>query len=132
MLKNVNFRLITREEKKSCEETIWKGKKWRNWYYTPAKFDKECLEVYDVTFSQIQWRFEKLTEVCDDLNCVTSEALAVKSVKELQKSAAKLSLRFNDDINGAGILSEVESLKFQWSAILRLLNIEIARCNLEV
>jgi len=39
--------------------------------------------VYDVIFGLIQWRFEKLREVCDDSNCVTSEALAVKSVEEL-------------------------------------------------
>jgi len=54
-------------------------------------------------------------------------------VEELQKSAADLALKYNDDINGAEILSEVESLKFQCSAILlRLLNNEITRCNLEV
>jgi|SRR6218665_111700 len=97
-----------------------------------TKFGNECLEVYDVTFSQIQWRFEKLTEVYDDFHCVTSEALAIKSVEELQKPAADLALKCNGDINGAEILSEVESLKFQCSAILRLLNIEITRCNLEV
>jgi len=39
--------------------------------------------VYDVIFGLIQWRFEKLREVCDDFNCVTSEAFAVKSVEEL-------------------------------------------------
>ena len=88
--------------------------------------------MYNVIFGQIQWRFEKLTEVCDDFNCVTREALAVKSVEELEKSAADLALKYSDDINGAEMLSEVESLKFQCSAILRLLNIEITRCSLEV
>jgi len=39
--------------------------------------------VYDVIFGHIQFRIEKLREVCDDFNCVTSEALAVKSVVEL-------------------------------------------------
>jgi len=34
--------------------------------------------VYDVIFGHIQWRFEKLTEVCDDINCVTSEASTVE------------------------------------------------------
>jgi len=38
--------------------------------------------VYDVIFGQIQWRFEKLRKFCDDFNCVTSEAFAVKSVEE--------------------------------------------------
>ena len=53
-------------------------------------------------------------------------------MEELQKSAANLALKYKDDINGAEILSVVESLKFQCSAILRLLNIAITRCNLEV
>jgi len=39
--------------------------------------------VYDVIFGLIQWRFEKQREVCDDFNCVTNEALAVKSVEKL-------------------------------------------------
>jgi len=39
--------------------------------------------VYDVIFGLIQWRFEKLRDVCDDFNCVTSEAIAVKYVEEL-------------------------------------------------
>src|SRR6218665_4039398 len=60
---------------------------------------------------------KNLREVCDDFHCVTSEALAVKSVEELQKSAAYLAVKYNDDVNGAEILSEVESLKFQCSAI---------------
>ena len=49
---------------------------------------------------------------------LTSEALAVKSVEGLQKSAADLALKYNYDINGAEILSEVESLKFQCSVIV--------------
>src|SRR6218665_1007703 len=61
---------------------------------------------------------KNLREVCDDFHCVTSEALAVKSVEELQKSAAYLAVKYNDDINGAEILSEVENLKFQCSAIV--------------
>ena len=47
-----------------------------------------------------------------------NEALAVKSVEELQKSTADLTLKYNDDINGVDILSEVESLKCQCSAIV--------------
>jgi len=43
---------------------------------------------------------------------------AVKPVDELQKSAADIALKCNDDINGAKMLSEVESLKFQFSAIV--------------
>ena len=74
------------------------------------KFNNECLEVYDdVIFGLIQWRFEKLREIYDDFNCVTSEAHAVKFVEELQKSAADLALKYNDEINGAENLSEVES-----------------------
>jgi len=34
--------------------------------------------VHDVIFDLIQWRFEKLSEVCDDFNCLTNEALAVR------------------------------------------------------
>jgi len=53
-----------------------------------------------------------MREVCDDFNCVTSEALAVKpkSVEiGLQKSAAGLhvALKYNDDINGVEIGLEV-------------------------
>ena len=40
---------------------------------------------------------------------------------EQQKSAADFALKFNDDINGAEILSDVESFKFQCSAILEVL-----------
>ena len=51
---------------------------------TPQQqFGKECLEVYDVILGQIQWRFEKLREVYDGFNRVTSEALAVKFVEKL-------------------------------------------------
>ena len=46
------------------------------------QFGSECLEVYDAIVRQIQYRFEKLCEVCDGFNCVTSEALAVKSVEK--------------------------------------------------
>ena len=60
-----------------------------------------------------------MREVCDDFNCVTSEALAVKSVEKLQKSASDLALKYNYDINDAEILYEVESLKFQCSAIVQ-------------
>jgi len=41
------------------------------------KFCNECLEVYDAIFGQIQWRLEKLREVCDGFN------FAVKSVEKL-------------------------------------------------
>jgi len=46
-----------------------------------------------------------------DLHCVTGEALSVKSVEELQESAAHLALKYNNDINGAEILSEILRLK---------------------
>ena len=36
----------------------------------------------------------------------------------MQKSAAGLALKYNDDINGAEISSEVESSKFQCSAMI--------------
>ena len=82
------------------------------------KFCNECLEVYDAIFGQIHWRVENLREVCDGFDCVTSEALAVKSVEKLEKSAADLAFKYNDGINGAEILSEVESLKLQCSEIV--------------
>jgi len=37
------------------------------------RFSNECLEVYDVIFGLIQWRFEQLREVYYDFNCVTSD-----------------------------------------------------------
>ena len=43
---------------------------------------------------------KKLREVCDGFNFVTSEALAVKSVEKLEKSAAAdIAFRYNLDIN---------------------------------
>jgi len=68
---------------------------------------------------------EKLREVCDDFNCVTGEALAVKSVQELKKSAADLALKYKDDVSGAELLSEVESFKFQCSAIVEDVQVSI-------
>ena len=73
------------------------------------KFGNECLEVCDAISSQIQWRFENVREVCDGFNCVTSEALAVKSEEKLYKSAADLAFKYNDDINDIEILSEVKT-----------------------
>ena len=75
------FRPIPRKEKETCEET--RLAKDEGIDLTPQQqFGNECLEVYDVIFGLIQWRFDKLREVCDGFNCVTSEALAVKSVEE--------------------------------------------------
>jgi len=69
-------RPIPREEKETCEQA-----KDEEIDLTPQqKFSNECLEVYDVIFGLIQWRFETLREVCDDFNCVTSEALAVRPI----------------------------------------------------
>jgi len=46
--------------------------------------------------------------------------IAVKSAQELQKYAADLALKHNDDVNGAENLSEVKSFKCQCSATFYL------------
>jgi len=58
----------TKEEKQTCEQAKYKGIDLTH----QEKFSNERLEVYDVIFGMIQWRFEKLREVCDDFNCVTN------------------------------------------------------------
>src|SRR6218665_4202990 len=74
---------FSEKRKRHVRSLSAKEKDERIYLASQQQFGNECLEVYDAIFGQIQWRFEKLREVCDGFNCVTSEALAVKSVEKL-------------------------------------------------
>src|SRR6218665_583942 len=102
---------FSEKRKRHVRSLSAKEKDERIYLTSQQQFGNECLEVYDAIFGQIQWRFEKLREVCDVFNCVTSESLAVKSAEKIYKSAADLAFKYNDDINGAEILYEVESFQ---------------------
>ena len=66
-------KIDTTEDKETCEQAKNAGIDLTR----QQKFSNECLEVYDSV------EIKKLRGVCDDFHCVTSEALAVKSVEEL-------------------------------------------------
>ncbi|KMQ87036.1 zinc finger mym-type protein 1-like protein [Lasius niger] len=76
-------------------------------------FTIKIFQVIDTLITHFQWRFEKLNDIAENFNFLSIQSLKNISTENLKKQAADLALNYENDINRAEFLSELESLKFQ-------------------
>ncbi|XP_046753090.1 uncharacterized protein LOC124416210 [Diprion similis] len=81
------------------------------------QFRIDYFNVLDTFLSQMQWRFDKMTEVNDDFCFLTGSSLESWSVIDLKKNAMDLGLLYAKDIEPAEFVSEVESFKFMAASV---------------
>ncbi|XP_046746429.1 uncharacterized protein LOC124411382 [Diprion similis] len=81
------------------------------------QFKIDYFNVLDTLLSQMQWCFDKMTEVNDDFCFLTGSALESWSVIELKKHAMDLGLLYAKNIKPTEFVGEVESFKFMVASV---------------
>lgn len=81
-------------------------------------FSMRLFNVLDTILTHINWRFEKMNEVCEDFSFLFGWSLESMSIGDLQKSAADLAIKYSNDLSIVDFTSEIENFKFQAETIL--------------
>nr|XP_014339719.1 PREDICTED: uncharacterized protein LOC106702108 [Latimeria chalumnae] len=85
---------------------------------TEQAFKMWFNNVLDTLISQLQWRYEALSEVASDFNFLTGLSLSAMPVSNLKKCAADLARKCSKDLSALEIVSEIESFKFQGASVM--------------
>ncbi|XP_022161769.1 uncharacterized protein LOC111027679 [Myzus persicae] len=64
------------------------------------------------------WRYEKIMEISNDFEFLSGHSLTNMNSHDLQKAAADLGLKYNEDINTAEIVEEIKDFKHAALSIL--------------
>lgn len=81
-------------------------------------FKMQINNVLDTLLSQTDWRYDQMKTVSDDFSFLYGKFLKSMSVDDLKKSAADLSIKYENDLNTYEFCTEIESFKFQAPALI--------------
>ncbi|XP_064423027.1 zinc finger MYM-type protein 1-like [Latimeria chalumnae] len=87
-------------------------------FTTEQAFKMQFNNVLDTLISQLQWRYEVLSEVASDFNFLTGSSLSAMPVSNLKKCAADLAQKYSKDLDALETVSEIESFKFQGASVM--------------
>ncbi|KAL5236168.1 hypothetical protein ACI65C_003578 [Semiaphis heraclei] len=76
------------------------------------------IDSIDILLTQMTWRYEKIMEISNDFEFLSGHSLTHMSSHDLQKAAADLGLKYNEDINTAEIFEEIKDFKHAALSIL--------------
>jgi len=76
------------------------------------------IDSIDILLTQMTWRYEKIMEISNDFEFLSSHSLTNMNSHDLQKAAADLGLKYNEDINTAEIVEEIKDFKHAALSIL--------------
>ena len=65
----------------------------------------------DVFITQLNWRYDKLMEVADDIGFLSGASMYNISTTELKKAAIDLGMKYEKDINGAEFIDEISDFQ---------------------
>lgn len=76
------------------------------------------IDSIDILLTQMTWRYEKIMEISNDFEFLSGHSLTNMNSHDLQKAAADLGLKYNEDINTAEIVEEIKDFKHAALSIL--------------
>ncbi|XP_029340956.1 uncharacterized protein LOC115033097 [Acyrthosiphon pisum] len=76
------------------------------------------IDSIDILLTQMTWQYEKIMEISNDFEFLSGHSLTNMNSHDLQKAAADLGLKYNEDINTAEIVEEIKDFKHAALSIL--------------
>lgn len=82
------------------------------------EFKKDIFEVYDRILTELNNRFENMSEINENFGFLYGSSLMDHSIDYIQKCAADLSLKYETDLNSSDFISEIKDFKCQAFSLL--------------